>query len=435
MKNLKKLLLIAFLGTLSIHLRAEPCSCSDYAIFNGLNVPFMYGLSQANFNGGFNFVTCNEGTVTFTWDFGDGTTYTHTDNGTYNSSTGTTYSTSSNHTYSSSGTYQVCLTISYSFTHPMSGAQDNCSTTNCITITVDHPCDLEADFQPLVFDPKVRFVDDSRLINPEAEIVSQLWTINGETFTGNFVDYTFSSPGTYEACLVVTAINRSTGDCCIDSICKEVTITSQPEACALDPGFSFSCYTDDCIFKFSGSSGNSNRNITTWFWNFGDGRTGQGQNIFHTYTNPGTYDVCLTVIGQDGGECCYEEYCRTITFNCNGIDLLSLPNCDPGQGGGSGASSRTKLETIEINNEINMVKVFPNPSTDQVNLEIDVTQEQSVSIELIDISGKRISLVQGLQVKKGKSRTVVNLDHVPAGIYTLSTTGETFYESDKLIIK
>lgn len=35
-------------------------------------------------------------------------------------------------------------------------------------------------------------------------------------------------------------------------------------------------------------------NITSWSWNFGDGRTANGANVSNTYTNPGTYQVILT---------------------------------------------------------------------------------------------------------------------------------------------
>ena len=36
-------------------------------------------------------------------------------------------------------------------------------------------------------------------------------------------------------------------------------------------------------------------NPTSWFWNFGDGNSSTLQNPTHTYSNPGTYDVSLTI--------------------------------------------------------------------------------------------------------------------------------------------
>jgi hypothetical protein len=41
-------------------------------------------------------------------------------------------------------------------------------------------------------------------------------------------------------------------------------------------------------------------NVTSWSWDFGDGSTSTMQNPSHTYTDPGTYTVSLTVTGPDG---------------------------------------------------------------------------------------------------------------------------------------
>ena len=40
--------------------------------------------------------------------------------------------------------------------------------------------------------------------------------------------------------------------------------------------------------------------ISSYSWDFGDGETGNGENIFHTYQNPGDYIVSLSVTDNDG---------------------------------------------------------------------------------------------------------------------------------------
>ena len=43
-------------------------------------------------------------------------------------------------------------------------------------------------------------------------------------------------------------------------------------------------------------------NVTSWSWDFGDGSTSTMQNPSHTYTDPGTYTVSLTVTGPGGSD-------------------------------------------------------------------------------------------------------------------------------------
>ncbi|HUW61796.1 MAG TPA: PKD domain-containing protein, partial [Candidatus Bathyarchaeia archaeon] len=53
---------------------------------------------------------------------------------------------------------------------------------------------------------------------------------------------------------------------------------------------------------FTDSSGGAGESITGWVWNFGDGATGSGQYASHTYVNPGTYTVSLTVTTSAGSD-------------------------------------------------------------------------------------------------------------------------------------
>ena len=40
--------------------------------------------------------------------------------------------------------------------------------------------------------------------------------------------------------------------------------------------------------------------LTSWFWNFGDGSSGYGQNPSPAYSAPGIYTVSMMVSGPDG---------------------------------------------------------------------------------------------------------------------------------------
>ncbi len=430
MKHLKSLLLLVLFGTLSMNIYAEPCGCDQFDAQLPNSSAYLYGTNGLTFNAGLGFSSpCGDPfTVTFDWNFGDGNTQTTTS--TQPSFTTVHPQSNISHTYAAGGSYYVCVTVTFS------NNWQSCQKTFCEWVTIVDPCNLEADFQPLVYDPKVRFIDISRA-NEDTKVVAQEWTIDGRKFNGKFVDYVFGEPGTYEACLTVTAINEETGQCCIDSICKTVTITAPSAPCELDPSFSFSCFTDDCIFKFSGGSGSSNRNIISWYWDFGDGTTGTGQSLFHTYTNPGQYEICLTIVGEDGGECCYEKVCRTITFDCQGIDLLSLPACDQGQGSGNGGgspSNRIREGSSLEDTPKTKLNVFPNPSSGNFNFEIETDKVQNVTIELIDVSGKRSILESNVTLLEGVSNRLLSVGDRPSGVYTISIVGENFRETKSIVI-
>jgi PKD repeat protein len=71
-----------------------------------------------------------------------------------------------------------------------------------------------------------------------------------------------------------------------------------------------------------------------YFWTFGDGTFGYGDDIYHIYDDGGNYTVSLTVVDSNG----CEAYCQTqidvssyfdVDFNINGLPLDSLSGCAP----------------------------------------------------------------------------------------------------------
>jgi subtilisin len=71
-----------------------------------------------------------------------------------------------------------------------------------------------------------------------------------------------------------------------------------PENLPPSADLNVSCQDLNCTFDGSGST-DSDGTIVAYSWTFGDGTTGSGASVSHAYTQPGTYNVTLTVTDDD----------------------------------------------------------------------------------------------------------------------------------------
>ena len=90
-----------------------------------------------------------------------------------------------------------------------------------------------------------------------------------------------------------TAVYTLNGDC--EDIQYTVTIPSAPTA-----SFTTANQCDGTAITFTDASTITSGSITNWDWDFGDGNTSTAQNPSNNYTNPGTYNVSLTVTSNSG---------------------------------------------------------------------------------------------------------------------------------------
>ncbi|MCB9232468.1 MAG: PKD domain-containing protein [Bacteroidia bacterium] len=223
-----------------------------------------FASSVNNFTATFNNQTTGSPT-SVSWDFGDGFTSTQS---------------SPSHIYAANGTYQVCLT-----------ATNGCGpSTVCHTITVNCPAPT-ASFGETVTNLTAVFSNSS------TGGTSYSWNFgDGGTATSTNPVHTYAAQGTYTVCLTVTNV------CGQVSSCHTVSIVCPPPVA----GFTSS------VNQMSASFTDQSTGATTWSWNFGDGGTSNVQNPVHTYSGPGTYNVCLTV----NSACGTQTTCQTVTITC-----------------------------------------------------------------------------------------------------------------------
>ena len=212
------------------------------------------------------------------WTFGDG----NTSSGYFPS-----------HTYSSSGTYTVCLIIT--------DTVNNCTDSICKSVTVSGSSGstCNANFSYTTTGTAASFT------NTSSNNVYNTWYFgDGSSSQATNPSHTYSSSGTYTVCLII----QDSLQTCVDSICKSVTV-STPSSC--QAAFMYSISGSTVYFYDSSSTGGSSG--INYSWSFGDNNGSSQKNPVHTYSNSGTYTVCLTIWDSLG--LCSDTVCNTIQIS------------------------------------------------------------------------------------------------------------------------
>jgi gliding motility-associated-like protein len=228
-------------------------------IVSGINTDFAFqqpGTCRPPFLINFQDQSSGPGTLSYSWDFGNGSPISTAQN--------------PSSSYASAGTYTVKLDVTSDL-----GCRG--SITKNISIT-----GKTTDFNippSICIGQTVTFQNNS---SPAP--VSSAWDFgDGTTSSQINPNKTFLTGGTFTVKLVNNYGN------CSDSVSHPVTVITQP-AVNFKANDSTSCRAPFTV-QFTDLSPTAN----TWLWDFGDGQTSNLQNPSHTYTSGGTFNVTLTI--------------------------------------------------------------------------------------------------------------------------------------------
>ena len=139
---------------------------------------------------------------------------------------------------------------------------------------------------------------------------------DGATALGQYVTHTYD-PNTGDIFIVtLTTISTipGTADSCIAYSTQEVWVGTGGGNCIADFDYTIdSVPTGAYVVQFTDLSIG---NPTFWMWDFGDGEFSDEQNPEHTYYEPGTYYVCLSIM--DSMFFCFDTYCEEIVLGSGG---------------------------------------------------------------------------------------------------------------------
>ncbi len=209
------------------------------------------------------------------WDFGDGSSQTVIFPDDPNVA----------HLYSNPGTFQVTLTVTDSESCTNSTFRD--------VIIVANPL-ADFTYTPACNQQPVDFTDLSST-NGGNSLVNWYWEFGDPASGVNNIStlqnpsHIFSTDGTFDVILIVTNT-----DGCTDSVTYPVNVNQLPDVLITTDADTV------CVNAIANFYGSGSPNIVTWAWNFGDGGTSVLQNPQHVYASPGTYNVTLTAMDDNG---------------------------------------------------------------------------------------------------------------------------------------
>ena len=213
----------------------------------------------------------------YSWNFGNGDT---------------TLASNPSETYAAAGTYSVSLTAT---------SVNGC--TSSITQPVQvNPLPVAAFTAPgACAGSPTTFTDNSSVSS--GNIVTYAWNFgDGNNSNAHNPVHSYSSPGNYTVDLTVT-----TAGGCTSSSTQTVAIHEIPVA-----GFVANPVCIGSPMTFANSSTIGAGSITSWSWDFNDASTSTQSTPSHTYGTPGTYQVSLIAVSNQG---CADTISQAVTVN------------------------------------------------------------------------------------------------------------------------
>ncbi len=245
----------------------------------------------------------------------------------------------------------VTLTATPDASSIFTGWSGDCSGTGSCQVTIDQARSVTATFALKAFDLTV-----SKQGAGSGQVSSSPTGIScGDGCQASFTAGTaVTLTATPDASSIFTGWS---GDCSGTDTCqvtmdqaRSVTATfalnAPPHA-----SFTVACAGLSCSFDGSGS-GDPDGSIATYAWDFGDGASGSGQTVSHTYGRAGSYTVTLMVTDNAGATATDSKAINPISLSARGYKLQGLQKADLSWSGPSGTSfdlyrSGLKIATVQ----------------------------------------------------------------------------------------
>lgn len=193
-----------------------------------------------------------------------------------------------------------------------------------------------------------------------------------------------------------------------DYVCGRVAVPIQVDEDGEAPSISFATDKDTAMIDENGQAIVQFTSLTDGLvaqeWSFGDGYTSIFANPTNIYTEPGTFTV--TLYGTDTAGCS-NIASKTIVIN----------------GPPSSTAGQRDLEQ--------KIRLFPNPSRDYLNLDIQLESPKQVAYRLVDLFGKTHRQANPGRITQWREQ--LDIGSLPAGTYMLVVIADGVQVGKRLV--
>ncbi|PSR03518.1 MAG: hypothetical protein BRD50_05800 [Bacteroidetes bacterium SW_11_45_7] len=135
-------------------------------------------------------------------------------------------------------------------------------------------------------------------------------------------------------------------------------------------------------------------NPSSWTWTFGDNTSKQDQNVVKTFNSNGTYKVCLEVTNEFNNVCGTQpdSTCMMVTVQGVGVSETSLDK---------------------------NIRLYPNPSSGQVNIKFGEVAGQEATIRVHDVIGKTHRVMEDVRIARNDEKSL-SLNDLDTGLYFIT---------------
>lgn len=183
-----------------------------------------------------------------------------------------------------------------------------------------------------------------------------------------------------------------------------------------DANFTYCYNTATSEFTFST---NTVQPGTGYIWHFGDGTSvgTLGQPVNHSYAAPGYYSVCHELKGG----------CRVCIDICITPDQVKKP---------LPKKVKTEEKNVKHSNEkyLYLENFYPNPTKDQITLEINATNKGIANLTIYDLTGKKVG-AKSYNLDNGMNQVKFNLPELSSGIYLCTILMDGAHIERKFVVE